>query len=109
MVAIYVAAVYGVDRASQAAAGSIPRLLPLATSMAVVPLILVIVLAIISTSARMVRYAARVRAIRVSPEIRETLASVAVGDGNRERLRWLARHHPRPFQVIFPEFLKRSE
>jgi hypothetical protein len=105
MVAIYVAAVYGVYRASQAAAGSIPRLLPLATSMAVVPLILVIVLAIISTSAKMVRYAARVRAIRVSPEIRETLASVAVGDGNRERLRWLARHHPRPFEVIFTEFL----
>jgi hypothetical protein len=105
MVAIYVASVYAVYRASTAATGSIPRLLPLATSMAVVPLILVIVLAIISTSAKMVRYAARVRAIQVSPEIRETLASVAVGDGDRERLRWLAQHHPRPFEVIFTEFL----
>lgn len=105
MVAIYVASVYAVYRASRDAAGSIARLLPLATSMAVVPLILVIVLAMISTIAKSFRYAARVRAARVSPEIREILASVAVGDGDRERLRWLARHHPRPFEIIFTEFL----
>jgi hypothetical protein len=68
-------------------------------------LILVIVLAIFSIIAKSLRYVARERAARISPEIRETLASVAVGDGDRQRLAWLAQHHRRPFEAIFTEFL----
>jgi hypothetical protein len=105
MVGLYVAAVYWVYRKSSAASGSLARLLPLATAMAVVPCVLVIILAIFSMIAKSFRFAARERAARISPEIRETLASVAVGDGDRERLRWLARHHRRPFEIIFSEFL----
>jgi len=105
MVAVYVAAVFWIYRASEGASESIARLLPLAMGMAVVPLVLVILLAIFSMIAKSVRYAARVRAAGISPEIRDTLASVAAGDGDLERLRWLARHHPRPFEIIFTEFL----
>jgi hypothetical protein len=105
MVGVYVAAVYWVYRASSSASGSIARLLPLATSLAVVPLVLVIILAIFSMIAKSLRYAAWVRADRISPEIRETLASVVAGDGDRERLKWLAQQHPRPFELIFTEFL----
>src|ERR1700730_8938771 len=105
MVGLYVGAVYWVYRASFAGSGYIPRLLPLATSLAVVPLDLVIILAVCSIIAKSIRYVAQVRAARISPEIRETLASVAVGDGDRERLRWLAQHHGRPFEIIFTEFL----
>ena len=105
MVAIYVAAVYWVYKASSGASQSIARLVPLATSLAVVPLVLVTLLAIFSMISKSVRYVARVRAADISPEIRETLANVAAGDGDRERLRWLARHHPRPFEIIFTEFL----
>src|ERR1700730_7328869 len=105
MVGVYVAAVYWVYQASSGASVSIARLLPLATSLAVVPMALVIVLAIFSMIAKSLRYAARVRAARVSPEIREMLAGVAVGEGDRDRLRWLAKHHRRPFEIIFTEFL----
>jgi hypothetical protein len=105
MVAIYVAAVYWVYKASSGASQSIARLVPLATSLAVVPLVLVTLLAIFSMISKSVRYVARVRAAEISPEIRETLANVAAGDGDRERLRWLAQHHPRPFEIIFTEFL----
>jgi HEAT repeat protein len=105
MVGVYVAAVYWIYRASPEASESIARLLPLATAMAVVPLVLVILLAIFSMIAKSVRYAARVRAAAISPEIRDTLASVAAGDGDLDRLRWLAKHHRRPFEVIFTEFL----
>jgi hypothetical protein len=105
MVGIYVSAVYWIYRASSGASESIARLVPLATGMAVVPCVLVIVLGIFSMIAKSFRYAARVRAARISPEIRETLASVAVGDGGRERLGWLARHHARPFEIICAEFL----
>jgi hypothetical protein len=109
MVAVYIAAVYWVYRASSSAAsagsGSIARLVPLATGLAVVPCVLVVILAIFSMIAKSFRYAARVAAARVSPEIRDTLANVAVGDGDRERLRWLALHYPRPFEIIFSEFL----
>jgi hypothetical protein len=63
------------------------------------------ILAVLSMIAKSIRYVARVGAVRISPEIRETLAGVVVGDGDRERLRWLAGHYPRPFEVIFTEFL----
>ena len=109
MVGIYVGAVYWIYRASSGASQSIARLLPLATGMAVVPCVLVIVLGIFSMIAKSFRYSARVRAARISPEIRETLASVAVGDGDRERLRWLARQHAWPFEIIFTEFLSSFE
>ena len=105
MVGVYIGAVYWVYQASAGASQSIARLLPLATGLALVPMVLVTVLAIFSMIAKSVRYVARVRAARVSPEIRETLASVAAGDGDRDRLRWLARNHPRPFEIIFTEFL----
>jgi hypothetical protein len=105
MVGVYVAAVYLVYQYSSSASGSLGRLLPLATSLAVVPLVLVIILAIFSMIAKSLRYAARVRAAGISPEIRDTLASVAVGDGDWERLRWLAQHHRRQFEIIFTEFL----
>ena len=105
MVGVYIAAVYWVYQASAGASQSIARLLPLATGLAVVPMVLVTILAIFSMIAKSVRYVARVRAARVSPEIRETLASVAAGDGDRDRLRWLAQNHPRPFEIIFTEFL----
>jgi hypothetical protein len=105
MVAIYVAAVYWVYKASSGASQSIARLVPLATSLAVVPLVLVTLLAIFAMISKSVRYVARVRAAGISPEIRETLANVAAGEGDRERLRWLARHHRRPFEIIFTEFL----
>jgi len=106
MVALYVGAVLWVYRASSSFSGSsVARLLPFATSLAVVPMVLVVILAICSIIAKSLRYVARVRAARISPEIRETLANVAAGDGDRERLRWLARHHHRPFEIIFTEFL----
>jgi hypothetical protein len=105
MVAIYVAAVYWVYKASSGASQSIARLVPLATSLAVVPMILVTLLAIFSMISKSVRYVARVRAADISPEIRETLANVAAGEGDRERLRWLAGHHRHPFEIIFTEFL----
>jgi hypothetical protein len=105
MVAVYVGALYWVYRVSSTASESAARLLPLATSLAVVPLVLVMVLAIGSIIAKSFRYAARVRAGGISPEIRETLASVAAGDGDRERLKWLAQQYPRPFEIIFTEFL----
>lgn len=105
MVAVYIGAVYWVYRASSSASEPAARLLPLATSMAVVPCVLVIILSISSMIAKAFRYIARVRDSRISPEIRETLAGVAVGDGDRERLKWLAEHHPRPFEIIFTEFL----
>ncbi len=105
MVAAYVAAVYWVYRESRAAAEPAARLLPLATSLAVVPCVLVILLAIGSLIAKSFRYIARVRAVRISPEIRATLADVAAGGGDRERLRELARQHPRPVEIIFTEFL----
>jgi hypothetical protein len=105
MVAIYVAAVYWVYKASSGASQSIARLVPLATSLAVVPMVLVTLLAIFSMISKSVRYVARVRAADISPEIRETLANVAAGEGDRERLRWLAEHHRRPFEIIFTEFL----
>ena len=105
MVAVYVAAVYWVYRKSSTASQPAVRLLPLASSLAVVPLVLVIVLAIFSMIAKSVRYIARVRAARISPELQETLAGVAAGGGDRERLKWLARQHPRPFEIVFTEFL----
>jgi hypothetical protein len=105
MVGLYVAAVYWVYRASSSASGSIARLLPLATSLALVPFVLVIMLAIFSMIAKSIRYAAWVRSDRISPEIRDTLANVAVGDGDRERLLWLFQHHRRPFENVFTEFL----
>jgi hypothetical protein len=105
MVGVYIAAVYRASSTSSAASGSIAALLPLATGLAVVPCVLVIILAIFSMIAKSFRYAARVVSARVSPEIRDTLASVAVGEGDRERLRWLAQHHARPFEIIFTEFL----
>jgi len=105
MVGLYIGAVRWVYQASSATSGSIARLLPFATSMAVVPLVLVIILAILSIVAKSLRYAARVRAARVSPEIRELLANVTVGDGDREHLRMLARDHPRAFEIVFTEFL----
>ncbi len=104
MVGLYAGAVYWVYRKSEPAE-SIAGLVPLATSLAVVPLVLVFILVILSIIAKSIRYVARVRAARVSPEIRETLASVAVGYGDRTRLRWLSQHHRRPFEVIFTEFL----
>jgi hypothetical protein len=70
-----------------------------------IPGVLVIIRAIFSMIAKSFRYVARVRAARISPEIRATLAKVTVGDGDLERLRWLARHHRRPFEIIFTEFL----
>jgi HEAT repeat protein len=105
MVGLYVAAVYWVYRTSSGTSQAIARLVPLATGLAVVPLVLVIMLAIFSIIAKSFRYVARVQAARVSPEIREALASVVVGDGDRERLRSLAHHHRRPFEAIFTEFL----
>jgi HEAT repeat protein len=105
MVGLYVGAVYWVYRRSSGASQSVARLVPLATSLAMVPLILVIILAIVSMIAKSLRYVARERAARITPEIRETLASVAAGDGDRERLRWLAQHYGRPLEVIFAEFL----
>jgi hypothetical protein len=102
MFGLYVGAVYWVYRV---ASESTTLLLPLAISMAVVPFVLVIVLAIFSIIAKSLRYVARMRSARISPHIRETLASVVVGDGDRERLRWLAQHYRRPFEVIFSEFL----
>ena len=105
MVGVYVGAVYWVYRESPGASESMARLLPLATALAVVPLVLMTILAVLSMIAKSIRYVARVAAVRISPEIRETLAGVVVGDGDRERLRWLAGHYPRPFEVIFTEFL----
>ena len=105
MVAVYIGAVYWVYRASSTASEPAARLLPLATGLAVVPSVLVTALGIFSMIAKSFRYVARVRDARVSPEIRETLAAVAAGDGDRERLKWLARQHPRPFELIFTEFL----
>ena len=105
MVSLYIGAVYWVYRASSGTSYRTARIVPLATSLAVVPLVLVVVLAIISTIAKSIRYLARVRAASISPEIRETLASVIVGEGDRGRLRWLAHHHSRPFEIIFSEFL----
>ena len=105
MIGVYVGAVYWVYRASSGASESMARLLPLATALAVVPLVLMTILAVLSMIAKSIRYVARVGAVRISPEIRETLAGVVVGDGDRERLRWLAGHYPRPFEVIFTEFL----
>jgi len=105
MIGVYVGAVYWVYRASSGASESMARLLPLATALAVVPLVLMTILAVLSMIAKSIRYVARVAAVRISPEIRETLAGVVVGDGDRERLRWLAGHYPRPFEVIFTEFL----
>ncbi len=105
MIGLYVGAVYWVYRASSGASERIFRLVPLATSLAVVPLVLVTLLAIISVIAKSFRYGARVGAARISPEIRETLANVVAGDGDRARLRWLAYHHPRPFEAVFTEFL----
>jgi hypothetical protein len=105
MVALYAGGVYWVYRASSSASESIARLVPLATGLAVVPLVLVMMLAIFSMLAKSIRYVARERAAGISPEIRNTLASVSIGDGDRERLRWLAQHHPRPFEIIFTEFL----
>ena len=109
MVSLYIAAVCWVYQASSATSGSVARLLPLATSMAVVPLVLVIILAIVSIIAKSFRYVARVRAARVSPEIRQILADVTVGDGDREHLRRLAQDHPRTFEIIFTEFLSSFE
>jgi len=105
MVAVYIGSVYLVYRESSTSSEPAARLLPLATSLAVVPCVLVAILAIISMIAKSFRYVARVRDAGISPEIRETLAGVAVGDGDRERLRWLAKQHPRPFELIFAEFL----
>jgi len=105
MAGLYAGAVYWVYRKSSASSESIAGLVPLATSLAMVPLVLVIMLAILSIIAKSIRYIARVRADRISPEIREVLASVVVGSGDRERLRWLSQHHRRPFEGIFTEFL----
>jgi hypothetical protein len=105
MVVVYVAAVYWVYRVSPTASNSTARLVPLATGMALVPCVLVSILAIFSIIAKSFRYHARMRAAAISPEIRESLASVIVGDGDRERLRWLAQHHHKQFEVIFTEFL----
>jgi hypothetical protein len=105
MAGVYLAAVYWVYQASSRSPQPLVRLLPLAISMAVVPMVLVTVLGIFSMTTKSIRYAARVLAARVSPEIRETLANVIAGGGDRDRLRWLAEHYPRPFQVIFTEFL----
>jgi HEAT repeat protein len=105
MTGIYVGAVYWVYRAASGASESIARLLPLATGLAVIPCVLAIALGIFSMIAKSFRYSAEQRAARISPEIRETLAGVAVGDGGRERLGWLARQHARPFESIFTEFL----
>jgi hypothetical protein len=105
MIAVYIGAVYWVYRASSSARVPAARLLPLATSLAVVPCVLVVILAICSMIAKSFRYVARVRAAGISPEIRETLASVAAGDGDRERLKWLAQQYPAPFEIIFTEFL----
>jgi hypothetical protein len=105
MVALYAGGVYWVYRESSGASESIARLVPLATGLAFVPLVLVMILAIFSMLAKSIRYVARVRAAGISPEIRNALASVSVGDGDRERLRWLYQHHRRPFEIIFTEFL----
>jgi len=105
MVAVYIGAVYWVYRESSTASEPAARLLPLATGLAVVPCVLVTALGIFSMIAKSFRYTARVRDDRVSPEIRETLAAVTAGDGDRERLEWLAQQHPRPFELIFTEFL----
>lgn len=105
MIGLYVGAVYWVYLESSRVSQPLARLVPLAISLAAVPLVLVTVLAILSVVAKSIRYGARVQAARVSPEIRETLASVVAGDGDRARLRWLAHHYRRPFEVIFTEFL----
>jgi HEAT repeat protein len=105
MVGIYVGAVYWIYRAASGASEPIARVLPLATGLAVIPCVLVIALGILSMIAKSFRFVARERAAEISPEIRDTLASVAVGDGSRERLGWLARQHPQPFESIFTEFL----
>jgi hypothetical protein len=105
MIAVYIGAVYWVYRAASSASVPAARLLPLATSLAVVPCVLVMILAISSMIAKSFRYRVRVRAAGISPEIRETLAAVAAGDGDRERLKWLAQQYPRPFEIIFTEFL----
>jgi HEAT repeat protein len=105
MVVVYVAAVYWVYRVSPTFSNSTARLVPLATGMALVPCVLVAILAIFSIIAKSFRYRARMRAAAISPEIRESLANVLVGDGDRQRLRWLAQHHQKQFEVIFTEFL----
>jgi HEAT repeat protein len=105
MVGVYVGAVYWVYRAASGSSESTARLLPLATGLAVIPCVLGIALGIFSMIAKSFRYAAEERAARIAPEIRQTLASVAVGDGGRERLGWLARRHPRQFESVFTEFL----
>jgi len=104
MAGVYIAAVYWIYRKSSGSQ-SMARLMPLATGMAAVPCILVIIFAIFSLVAKSFRYGAGVRAASISPEIRETLASVVAGDGDRMRLRWLAQHHRRPFEIILSEFL----
>jgi hypothetical protein len=105
MVAVYVAAVYWVYRVSSTASNPTARLVPLATGMALVPCVLAAILAIFSIVAKSFRYRSRLRAAAVSPEIRESLASAIVGDGDRERLRWFAQYHRPQFAVIFTEFL----
>jgi hypothetical protein len=102
---IYIGAVYWVYRLSVSATESPIRLLPLASSMALVPGVLVVALGIYSLIAKSVRYAAWGRDARVSPEIRDCLANVTFGEGDRQRLFWLAQHHRRAFEVIFTEFL----
>lgn len=104
MVVIYIGAVYRVYQISTTSTSGL-RLLPLASAMALVPCVLLIALGIVSIIAKSIRYISRMRAARVSPEIRELLASVIVGDGDRARLRWLADHHPVAFDTIFTEFL----
>jgi hypothetical protein len=104
MVVLYVAAVYRVYQISKTSASDL-RLLPLASAMALVPCVLVIVLSVLSIIAKSIRYVSRVRTVRVSPEIRELLASVTVGEGDRERLRCLADQNPQAFENIFSEFL----
>jgi hypothetical protein len=105
MIAVYVGGVYWAYKKSAQSSEPMARLIPLGMSLALVPLVLVTILAILSIIAKSGRYAARVREARVSPEIRETLANVVAGDGDRQRLRWLAEHYPRPFEAIFTEFL----
>jgi hypothetical protein len=109
MMVAYGGAVYWVYKTSSRASEPVARLVPLAMSLAIVPLVLVTLLATLSIIAKSGRYVARVRAARISPEIRETLSWVLAGEGDRERLRWLAQNHPRPFEMIFAEFLSSFE
>jgi HEAT repeat protein len=104
MAVVYVFAVYRVYQAS-AASTSIFHELPLAWAMALVPCALLAALSVAAMIAKSIRYISRLSAVRVSPEIRELLADVAVGGGDRKRLRWLAEHHYKAFEVILTEFL----